>query len=94
MRVPSLMVIGLAILFVAPAVAQTSGNSSAPETFSANVQIKTASGPISATIQVHIRRYTPDFDRTALESALAARRVRVVRDSVAEGTRGRIGGGR
>ena len=30
MRVPSLMVIGLAILFVAPAVAQTSGNSSAP----------------------------------------------------------------
>ena len=70
MRVPSLMVIGLAVLFVAPAVAQTSGNSGAPETFTANVQVKTASGPISATIQVHIRRYTPDFDRTALENAL------------------------
>jgi hypothetical protein len=69
-RVPSLMVIGLAVLFVAPVVAQTSANSGAPETFAANVQIKTASGPISATIQIHIRRYTPDFDRTALENAL------------------------
>ncbi len=70
MSVSSLVVIGVAVLTAATGVAQTSGSSNAPETFSASVQVKTASGPISATIQVHIRRYTPDFDRTALESAL------------------------
>ena len=70
MSVSSMVVIGVVVLTTATGVAQTSGSSSAPETFSASVQIKTASGPISATIQVHIRRYTPDFDRTALESAL------------------------
>jgi hypothetical protein len=68
--VSSLVVIGVAVLSAATGVAQTSGNSGAPETFSASVQIKTASGPISATIQIRIRRYTPDFDRTALEDAL------------------------
>ena len=70
MRVPSLMVIGFAVLSVASGAAQTSGKSSAPESFSANLQIQTASGPISATIQVHIQRYSPDFDRTAMEDAL------------------------
>ena len=70
MRVPSLMAIGLAVLSLAPAAAQTSGTAGAPETFSATVQIKTASGPITAPIQVHVERYTPDFDRKTLESAL------------------------
>ena len=65
-----------------------------PGTFSASVQIKTASGPISATIQIRIRRYTPDFDRTALRGRASAWRVRVVRDGVAQGPRGRNGGGR
>ena len=68
MRVPSLMAIGLAVLSLAPAAAQTSAT--APETFSATVQVKTGSGPITAAIQVHVERYTPDFDRKSLESAL------------------------
>lgn len=70
MRISFLVVIGLAVLSGATGGAQTSGTSSAPETFSASTQIKTASGPITATIQVSIRRYTPEFDRKALEDAL------------------------
>ena len=70
MRVSSLMAIGVAVLSAATAVAQTPGNSGAPETFAATTEIKTASGVITAPIQVHIRRYTPDFDRKALEDAL------------------------
>jgi hypothetical protein len=69
-RISFLVVIGLAVLSGATGGAQTPGTSSAPETFSASTQIKTASGPISATIQVSIRRYTPEFDRKALEDAL------------------------
>ena len=70
MSVSSLVVVGLAALVAAAGVPQTPGNSGAPETFSAGVQVKTASGPISATIQIRIKRYTPDFDRTMLEDAL------------------------
>jgi hypothetical protein len=69
-RISFLAVIGLAVLSGATGGAQTSGTSSAPETFSASTQVKTASGPITATIQVSIRRYTPEFDRKALEDAL------------------------
>src|SRR6188768_2826236 len=64
------MVISLAVLSAAAGVPQTSGNSGAPETFSAGLQVKTASGAISATIQVRIKRYTPEFDRKMLEDAL------------------------
>ena len=46
------------------------GTAAAPETFSAGLQVKTASGPISATVQVRIKRYTPEFDRKMLEDAL------------------------
>jgi hypothetical protein len=68
--VPSLLLIGLAMLSAATEVPQTSGNSGLADAFSASTEIKTASGPITATIQVRIRRYTPDFDRKALEDAL------------------------
>jgi len=68
--VSSLMVISLAVLSAAARVPQTSGNAGAPETFSAGLQVKTASGPISATVQVRIKRYTPEFDRKMLEDAL------------------------
>jgi hypothetical protein len=67
-RVPSVMAVGLAVLFAASAGAQTPAG--APETFSATAEVKTASGPISASIQIHIQRYTLDFDRKTLESAL------------------------
>ena len=70
MSVSSLMVISLAVLSAATRVPQTSGNAGAPETFSAGLQVKTASGPISATVQVRIKRYTPEFDRKMLEDAL------------------------
>jgi hypothetical protein len=69
-RVPSLMVVGLMALVSAQGAAQTPRNSGAPETFSANAQAKGAAGAIAATIQIHVQRYTPDFDRTAVESAL------------------------
>ena len=50
--------------------AQTPRNSGAPETFSANAQVKSAAGAIAATIQIQIQRYTPDFDRKSVETAL------------------------
>lgn len=70
MAVSSPMVLGVMVLLAATGAAQTAGTGSAPEAFSANVQIKTASGPISATIQIRISRYTPDFDRKVLDDAL------------------------
>jgi hypothetical protein len=69
-RIPYLVLIGFAVLSAATGGAQSPGNSGTPETFSASAQIKTASGPISVPIQIHIRRYTPDFDRGAMEDAL------------------------
>jgi hypothetical protein len=68
--VSSLFLIGLTMLSAATGVPQTSGNTGYADAFSASTEIKTASGPISATIQVRIRRYTPEFDRKALEDAL------------------------
>jgi hypothetical protein len=44
--------------------------SSAPEVFNATAEVKNATGAISGTVEVRITRYTPDFDRTAVESAL------------------------
>ena len=70
MSVSSLLVISLAVLSAAARVPQTSGNAGAPETFSAGLQVETASGPISATVQVRIKRYTPEFNRKMLEDAL------------------------
>ena len=70
MSVSSLVLIGLAVLSAAAGGPQTSGTGGYADAFSASTEIKTASGPISATVQVRIRRYTPEFDRKALESAL------------------------
>ena len=70
MSLSSLVAVLVAALSAAPGAAQTAGTTGAPETFSASVQIQTASGPISATVQIRINRYTPEFDRTALENAL------------------------
>ena len=70
MRVPSLVLVGLMALAASPGALQTPRNSGAPETFSANAQVKAAAGAIAATILIDIQRYTPDFDRTSVESAL------------------------
>ena len=70
MRVPSFVLIGLMALSVSHGAAQSPRNSGAPETFSANAQVKAGAGSLAATIQIDIQRYTPDFDRTAVETAL------------------------
>jgi len=48
-----------------------SQQSGAPEIFTANAEATAASGASAAApVQVEIRRYTPDADRTAVEGAL------------------------
>jgi hypothetical protein len=68
-------VLGLSTLFLVAAAivaeAQPRRNIGAPETFSANAHVaQGGSGAAAATIQVQIQRYTPDADRTAVETAL------------------------
>lgn len=70
MRVPILIAAGLVGLAVAHGAAQVPRTNGAPETFAATAQVKSAAGTITAPIQIQIQRYTPDFDRTAVESAL------------------------
>jgi hypothetical protein len=53
---------------VGTVLAQQSG---APEMFTANAQATAASGAsAAATVQIEVRRYTPDPDRAAVEGAL------------------------
>ena len=70
MRVPSIALLGLLALIASPSAQQTPRNAGAPETFSANAQVKGAAGAIAATIQIQIDRYSPDFDRKSVEVAL------------------------
>ena len=69
-RVPSLVLIGLMALSASPRGAQAPSSAGAPETFSANAQVSGGAGAIAATIQIQIQRYSPDFDRKSVESAL------------------------
>jgi hypothetical protein len=69
-RVSHLIPIALAVLAVSHGAAQSPRSGGAPETFTANAQVKAAAGAIAATIVIDIRRYTPDFDRRAVEAAL------------------------
>jgi hypothetical protein len=43
---------------------------SAPEIFSATAETKNATGAMSGTLEIRLRRYTPDFDRKTVEAAL------------------------
>jgi hypothetical protein len=43
---------------------------SAPEVFNATAEVKNASGGLTGTLEARITRYTPDFDRKSVESAL------------------------
>lgn len=69
-RVPFVVLMGFVALAMSPAAAQTPRNSGAPEIFSANAQVASSAGAIAATIQVQIQRYSPDFDRKSVETAL------------------------
>ena len=62
--------ITLALVVATTVAAGQVRNVGAPEVFNANAQVKTPNGAAAATLQVHIDRYTPDADRTAVESAL------------------------
>src|SRR5262245_34932033 len=54
-----------------PVQVPTKKYDTAPETFTANLQATGArGGAAAATIQIDIQRYTPDHDRTTVESAL------------------------
>jgi hypothetical protein len=51
--------------------AQTTGPATgAPEIFIATAQAKNATGAMSGTLEIRLRRYTPDFDRKTVEAAL------------------------
>jgi len=69
-RVSTLVVIGALAAASAPVGAQSPRNYGAPETFTANAQVKSGAGAMAATLQIQVQRYTPDFDRTSVESAL------------------------
>ena len=63
----------LSALAVATSAAAFSQRPTAPETFTANIQAAgAAGGAAAATIEIDIRRYTPEADRTAVEQALAS----------------------
>jgi hypothetical protein len=71
MRARSLSLIGFIVCAAASALAQTAPAVTAPETFSAKARVENSAGAaIESPIQVHIERYTPDFDRTAVENGL------------------------
>ena len=62
--------IGLALVLSTAVLAGQARNVGAPEVFNANAQVKGKTGAGAATLQIHIDRYTPDADRTAVETAL------------------------
>ena len=67
-RVFAVLPVLLTLSLASGAASQQTG---APETFTANVQaVGAQGGAAAATIQVDIRRYTPEADRTAVEAAL------------------------
>ena len=65
--VMTVLLLGAPVWVAAQATSPATG---APETFSATAQAKNASGGVSGTLEVRVRRYTPDFDRKTVEEAL------------------------
>lgn len=63
----TLLLVGAPTWIGAQAARPTTG---APEVFSATAQAKNASGAGSGTLEVRVSRYTADFDRTTVETAL------------------------
>ena len=62
--------ITLALVVATTVMAGQTKSVGAPEVFNVNAQVKGVAGAAAATLQVHIDRYTPDGDRTAVEDAL------------------------
>ena len=57
------------LLLGAPAWAGAQANNQ-PEVFTGTAQAKNATGAVSGTLEVRLRRVTPEFDRKAVETAL------------------------
>ena len=71
MRSRHLTAVVLLVALVAAAPLITGMQPTAPETFTANLHVTGASGGAAGTtIVIAIERYTPDADRTAVETAL------------------------
>lgn len=71
MRPRFVVVIALVLLAAPSLVLSQSQQRGAPEQFTANAQVAAASGAsAAATVTIDIRRYTPDAERTAVETAL------------------------
>lgn len=68
MRVAWLVFAALVIMTAGPEAQPA--RAPAPETFTADAQVKGPAGAATATIQIHIQRYTPELNRIAVESAL------------------------
>ena len=68
MRVPAL--IASMLFVIAPLAANAQLVRGAPETFSADAQVKTAKASATAAMTIHVQRYTPDFDRKSVETGL------------------------
>jgi hypothetical protein len=69
LRIQILALAGILALGAAPDARQALRRG-APESFTANAQVKGAAGAAAAVIQINIQRYTPDFDRKSVETAL------------------------
>jgi hypothetical protein len=70
MRIQTLIPMVLLIITATPGLV-LSQSRGAPETFTANLHVTGATaGAAAATLLIDIRRYTPDADRTAVETAL------------------------
>ncbi len=71
MRLQILVPVALVVLAAPSLVLSQSQQRGAPEQFTANAQVAAASGAsAAATVTIDIRRYTPDAERTAVETAL------------------------
>ena len=67
----SLVPVAIALLAATLGAAQRGRTQTAPETFRAQLQSRTASGALAATIRLQIDRYTPEADRKAMTEAIA-----------------------
>lgn len=71
LRALSGVVFALGVAGSVPAVAQQPSKTGAPETFSASARAENPDGAaLSAPVEIHVNRYTPDFDRKRVEEGL------------------------
>jgi hypothetical protein len=64
------MIANLLLSILAAAAAQPAASATAPQTFTATANVKGETASLTATVEVSIKRYTPEFDRTQVEAGL------------------------